>query len=151
MLSCSTPFFPFVECLPCGSTIISLQSIHDEHWALLIEIFLKHLVFSWLVSNFLCKIASFMLKFNHLPCQIVSLFYHHLRHLDVTLVSPSHECTLFHPSVHIRKHNIPVWLCLLEFVLVSAPSVEDLAYISCLMSSNKLLYALIILDFSHSV
>ena len=61
MLICPTVFFPFLECLPCGPTIISLQSVHDEHVALIFEILLKHGVFSRLVSNLLCKIASFML------------------------------------------------------------------------------------------
>ena len=89
-----------------------------------------------------------MFELNHLPSQVVGLLDHHLLHFNIALVFPSHESTFLLPSIHIGKDYVPVCFCLLEFVLVCTPGVEDFTNISSLVSLDKVIYADLIFDSS---
>ena len=73
------------------------------------------------------------------------LFFHHLHHLRVALVSPSHEGSLLLPGVHVGEHDCPVSLSVLELISVDTPRCEDAADAPLLKCSAKLLDTAVIL------
>ena len=148
MLCRSAVFFPLLEGLRSRPTISSLEGIHYYHRALLFKVFLKSLVFSWLISDFFSEITSLVFELNHLLSQVVSLLYHHLLHFDIALVFPINESTFLLPSIHICEDYVPVCFCLLEFVLICTPGIEYFTKISSLVSLDKVIYAYFIFDSS---
>ena len=95
-----------------------------------------------------------MLESSHFISQLILLFDHHLNHLYITLISPSHEGTFLLPCVHVCEHNLPIALGILEHVFIGCPRIENAAKISLLKSLselvNTLLVLVLLLDMSHS-